>query len=222
MKFSRTWAAAAAIVAMSGHAQAALIDNGGGLIYDSTQKIYWLADMNYAKTSGYDADGKMTWAAAKLWAENLVYGGYSDWRLPTLNTSDTSCSSNFNPGGGFGQHYYGYDCNGGELSHLFVTDLGNGRASVQNQTGDTAEQIRNLALFSNVGTDEAYWSGTAYEPNLSFSMQFEPGNGYQYRQDVNAVLYAVAVRGDVPEPQTLALVLLALGATVVARTRRPG
>jgi hypothetical protein len=44
---------------------------------------------------------------------------------------------------------------------------------------------------------------------------------------VDGFLYAVAVRlGDVaapvPEPQTLALVLLALGATVVARRRRPG
>ena len=43
----------------------------------------------------------------------------------------------------------------------------------------------------------------------------------------NSALYAAAVRpGDmaasVPKPQTLALTLLALGATVVARRRRPG
>jgi hypothetical protein len=77
-----------------------LINRGGGMIYDTTANITWLADMNYAYTSGYVAsgvapgsagentiwtDGRMSWAAAKNWADNLVYGGFSDWRLPTVN-----------------------------------------------------------------------------------------------------------------------------------------
>lgn len=45
-------------------AQAQLFDRGGGLIYDSVQNITWLADANYAKTSGYDDDGRMTWGEA--------------------------------------------------------------------------------------------------------------------------------------------------------------
>ena len=109
MKFRQMLAAGAVVVA-SGAAQAGLIDRGGGLIYDSTLNITWLQDANYAKTSGYDADGRMTWSAANTWAANLVYGGYGDWRLATLNPSDTSCNNTFNPGGGYPTQYYGYSC----------------------------------------------------------------------------------------------------------------
>lgn len=48
-----------------GAAQAALHGRGGGLLYDDVLDVTWLQDANYAKTSGYDADGWMTWSAAK-------------------------------------------------------------------------------------------------------------------------------------------------------------
>jgi hypothetical protein len=188
------------------------------MIYDTTRNITWLANMN--------ANGPMNWNAAVAWADNLVYGGFSDWRLPTLNPADTTCSTKFNPGGGFPTHYYGTRCTGGELSGLFVTDLGNkAYESVLNPVGDTAEQIANLALFSNVRT-LGYWSGTAFAPDPGSAWAFGTNVGYQGYGAKGDWLFAVAVRpGDVaasvPEPQTLALALLALGATVVARRRRP-
>lgn len=225
-----------------GTAQAALIDRGGGMIYDNTRNITWLADMNYAATSGYASsgvtpgsvyntntiwtDGRMGWGAAVTWANNLVYGGYSDWRLPTLNPLDTTCNSSFDPGSGFPNQYYGYNCTGGELSGLFVTDLGNKAGeSVLFQVGDTLTQIANLALFSNVQS-YYYWSGAEYAPNPNDAWHFYPSVGYQDFYDKPSALYAVAVRpGDVAasvsEPQTLALALMALGATVMARRRRP-
>jgi MYXO-CTERM domain-containing protein len=233
MKTLKTYAAAAAMMALASTAQASLINRGNGMIYDTVGNITWLADMNYAKTSGYTGTGvnattgTMKWAAATLWANNLVYGGVRDWRLPTLNTSDTSCSNSYNPGGGFPQQHYGYNCTGGELGHLFITDLGNkGGESVLNQAGDTAEQIANLALFSNVQSN-FYWSGTEYAPIPSVAWVFGSDFGVQNRDDESRFLYAVAVRpGDVaaavPEPQTLALALLALGAMAVVRRRRPG
>jgi hypothetical protein len=61
--------------------QAGLVDRGGGLLYDNELNITWLQDANYAKTSGADADGRMTWNVATDWAAGLVYGGYDDWRL---------------------------------------------------------------------------------------------------------------------------------------------
>lgn len=220
MKTLRTWAAAAAIAALTGAAQAALIDRGGGMIYDTTRNLTWLADMNYARTSGHtgtgvNADGRMTWDAANAWASNLVYGGFNDWRLPTLDPADPSCAGRSGVG----------NCTGGELSGLFVTDLGNKDGeSVLHQVGDTAEQIANLALFSNVQSD-FYWSGTEYAPHPIFALTFVASVGVQLLDGKPRGLYAVAVRpGDVaasvPAPQTLALALLALGATVVARRRR--
>jgi hypothetical protein len=217
MKTLKTWAATAAMMALSGAAQAALIDRGGGMIYDTTRDITWLANMN--------VNGLMNWSAATAWADNLVYGGFSDWRLPTLNPADTTCSNSFNPGGGFPLQNYGPNCTGGELSGLFVTDLGNKAGeSVLNPAGDTPEQIANLALFSNVQSFD-YWSGTEYAPNPDAAWVFNSNLGFQGLGGTLIGSYAVAVRpGDVTapvaEPQTLTLALLALGATAVARRRR--
>ena len=214
----KSLAAAAAMVALTGAAQAALVSRPGGMIYDTTQNITWLANLN--------VNGRMLWNTATAWANNLVHGGFDDWRLPTLNPSDTSCSGNFDPRDGFPLQYYGYNCTGGELSHLFVTDLGNkARESVLNQAGDTPEQIANLALFSNVQS-YGYWSGTEYAPAPSSAWDFYSTVGAQH-VDGNSLLYAVAVRpGDVaaviPEPQTYAMMLLGIGALVLARRRRPG
>ena len=242
--------ALASTLLLVGAAEAALVDRGGGMIYDTTLNITWLADMNYALTSGFvgsglapssdprtdwpnwhpDAiwtDGRMGWNAAQRWADSLVYGGYSDWRLPTLNASDTTCSDSYVPyGGGFPRQYFGNNCTGGELSHLFVADLGNKAGeSVLNQAGDTAEQIANLALFSNVQTN-FYWASTEYEPSLTDAWVFMPFGGGQTNAGKLSAVYAVAVRpGDViasvPEPATLALVGAALLGVVTTHRRKP-
>lgn len=71
----------------SSFAQAAFIDAGGGMVYDTELNVTWLKDANYAMTSGYDADGLMNWNAAVAWASSLTVGGVSGWRLPTMTTS---------------------------------------------------------------------------------------------------------------------------------------
>ncbi len=66
-------------------AQSVFVDLGNGLVYDETLDITWLQDANYAKTSGYDADGVMTFDEASTWASTLVFGGTDGWRLPTFD-----------------------------------------------------------------------------------------------------------------------------------------
>ncbi|MFO1404332.1 MAG: hypothetical protein U1E96_07105 [Azonexus sp.] len=148
-----------------GPAQAALLDRGGGLIYDSDLNITWLKDANYAATqfaasSGAqgDADGLMNWSAANAWAAGLTYGGYSDWRLPTTLQPDASCGSSFDAGAPYGVQSYGYNCTGSELGHLFYTELGGTAGSSILASGDP-----DLALFQNIQS-YVYWSGTAYAP----------------------------------------------------------
>ena len=77
---------------------AEFINNGGGLIYDTTLNITWLRNANYAKSSGYDSDGLMTFNQASSWAASLIYGGIGGWRLPTFDPANprpaTSTSAN--------------------------------------------------------------------------------------------------------------------------------
>jgi hypothetical protein len=42
------------------------------IYYGTTPNITWLADANYSQTSGYDADGKMTWDQFQTWGGTLV------------------------------------------------------------------------------------------------------------------------------------------------------
>ena len=87
----------------------------------------------------------------------------------------------------------------------------------------TYDSLTTLAAFTGVQSDP-YWSGTMV-PSAGVAWWFKPSSNSQSGGFMSTSYFAVAVRpGDVPasvpEPQTLALALLALGATVVARRRR--
>lgn len=197
MRFRSCWAATAlslVMLGMSSVSSAALVDRGGGLIYDDGLNITWLADANYAMTSGYDADGKMTWSQAMTWAGNLAYSGYTDWRLPSTLQPDPSCGSQLNPGGSFGLQDYGYNCTGSEMGHLFYNELG----GVAGQSITTIHNA-NYNLFQNVQSS-LYWSGTEYAPNTDYEWIFYFNDGYQYlgNKAISTGMYALAVRpGDV-------------------------
>lgn len=222
---------------MSGAAQAALHDRGGGLIYDDALNVTWLQDASYARTSGYDADGKMSWVSAVDWAENLSYFDsvrgvtYSDWRLP--KTFDLGV-----PGCDYG--YSGTDCGynlsvaSSELAHLYYVDFGN-RAFVDSrglqQPGygliDDPSNPNDESLFRNIQS-YSYWSGTSYTGTGSavqtHAWHFATNVGSQNYISKGTQYHAWAVRdGDVaavPEPETYALLLAGLGLIGFAVRRR--
>jgi len=222
MKTLKTWAAAAAIVTLSGASQAALVDRGGGMIYDSVQNITWLKNWD-------TNNGDMNWSTANAWAENLVYGGFSDWRLPTAHRADGRGECFVDP-------CTGIDSDGNltrnEMGYLFYNYVGGKLGTlVTDPTGDTALEIANFALFTNLRADD-FWSGSEYlaDPG-SDAWRFDMFLGRNGVESKFQTYHAVAVRpGDVaasaaavPEPQSLALALLALGAVVATRrsTRWP-
>ncbi|MEF8728082.1 MAG: hypothetical protein V5B34_07695 [Accumulibacter sp.] len=130
----RKLAFAGALAFAMATAHASLIDRGGGLIYDDVLKITWLSDANYAMSSGYDADGRMNWSAAKTWAASLSYGGYDDWRLPTALNQDGSEPCN------------GGSCTGSEMGHMFYNNLG----AIAGNSILSGTNTTNLALFANL------------------------------------------------------------------------
>jgi hypothetical protein len=200
-------ALAAALMAGTATTHAALVARGGGMVYDTTLNVTWLADWNLAKSSGYDADGAMDWASAKSWADNLVYGGFDDWRLPSALSAD-----------GSGACGPAFDCTS-ELGHIFYANWGASSGQDYFQGSNTA----NLALFGNV--QFAYWTGTEYAPDTSsawFFYEVSTG-GFQTYVSKQPELYAVAVRiGDVPEPPTAALALMGLLTLALAARKRLG
>lgn len=215
--------------------EAQYINRGNGMIYDPTRNLTWIADMNLPLTTNYTAPGvrpdkSMSWGAAVQFADNLVYGGFSDWRLPTLNLNDPTCSDKLD----FGHIIItqGPNCSGGELSGLFTTGLGNkGMSSVLNQVGDTPDQIANFALFTDVKQGH-YWSSTSTtcpHNGLTCVWQYSTfwGTVWADTKEYSAISggRVVLVRdGDVmavPEPSTSALIAAGLaGLLAVGRRRR--
>jgi hypothetical protein len=192
----------AAALSAAGVAEAGLFARPGGLVYDSDQNLTWLADANYAATqftaSGGTAgalDGLFDWAGANAWAEGLVYGGFSDWRLPT---ADPTCATD--------------ECPIGELGSLFYTGLG-GTYGTQITVGHNAA----FALFANLD-DYAYWTSMLYDADPDYAWTFDLFDGSQLAYFTDSLFVAWAVHvgdiGAVPVPATLALMaagLLGLG-----------
>lgn len=189
------------LLAASGAAQAALVDRGGGLIYDTDLNITWMANAN--------VNGAMTWDNAMTWASNLSYYDsvrnvtYTDWRLPTSDT----CS--------------GYNCTGSEMGHLFYTELGGTAGFPISSSTDL-----DLALFMNIQSGNWYWSGSEDAPFAGGAWVFNFGFGNQDAFYKYGSYFAWAVRpGDVaavPVPAAVWLFGSGLLGLVGVAQRRAG
>lgn len=95
MKKTIPWLFAGLALSLSGGANAALFDRGGGLIYDDVLNVTWLQNANYGAGSTFDdgissTDGLMTFGNTLAWVTNLSYFDsvrnvtYTDWRLPSV------------------------------------------------------------------------------------------------------------------------------------------
>ncbi len=78
---------AAVALCFSGGAMSYTVDATGheGIAFDHGTWLMILKDSNYAGTTSYiDSTGLLTFQEAVTWADGLVFGGFSDWRLPSF------------------------------------------------------------------------------------------------------------------------------------------
>jgi hypothetical protein len=94
------------VLGFSTLAHASLVNNGGGLIYDTDLNITW-----------YDGPPKSgNWVNVALWASSLTLGSTTagTWRLPSVGS----------------YAYEGYNITGSEMGHLYYVELENEKDGV--------------------------------------------------------------------------------------------
>ncbi len=139
--------AACAVIAVAafGTAHADLIDNGGGLIYDTAQNITW-----------YDFQtNPVTFGQAQTWANGLTVGGVSGWTLPSAGPSPSLGATT----------QANYNVTTSQIGYLFYNELGD--KGLYNPDGSInlpqAVGLVNMGVFKNL-TGGYHWTSTEYVP----------------------------------------------------------
>jgi hypothetical protein len=137
--------------------------------YDPVLDLTWLADANYAQTSGFDADGRLTFNEANAGVALLGLFGGTDWRLPTVtpvngSTFDTSYSENGSTDRGYAQTGVGWGA-ASELGYMYYVHLGNAPFGPLTNTGP----------FENLLPD-FYWTDRVSGPSFAWNFLFGLGN----------------------------------------------
>jgi hypothetical protein len=188
---------------MSLSANAALVDRGGGFIYDDVLDITWTQDANI--------NGQTNWGVQVLWADSLSLFDsvrnvtWDDWRLPYISVA--TGAGYLPPSGAIDcSSASELDCRDNEYGYLF------------HQYGITTNTPGLFTDFQDVTPAFVYWSGqTSASPTQnpsSWGFNFDNGNN-QAGLVPNNNLSAFAVRsgdvGVIPIPAAVWLFGSALG-----------
>lgn len=223
------------LFSLGASAQAALVDRGGGLIYDTALNVTWLQDALYAKTDlNISFPAQLTWTDAMAWVAQLSYFDsvrnvtYTDWRLPNISplngvTFQLGTSTGGNTDDGYnisaqGTPYAGSTAS--ELAYMYYNNLGNvALCSIAgfSTCSDPRSVPFNAGPFSNL-LQAGFWfgsnAGLPFAPPDAWAFDMGDLYGVQggFNGDTRRTAWAVR-DGDVsavPEPGTGAMMGLAL------------
>ncbi|MFT6582922.1 MAG: hypothetical protein ACJAU6_003369 [Alphaproteobacteria bacterium] len=243
-------------ISISKQANATLFDRGNGLIYDDVLDITWLQDANFSaiditvprvseiiseigSVDGHtlvpfdfrfgSSQDRLNWFGAMAWAEALTFGGYDDWRLPSM---DVNGDRTIVDGFGVGEAVV----RDNEYAYMFYQNLGGTGKSLETGGSGGTSITGNVTIGSvDIFNIQAlsYWSETDFlpsgnEPPTTGAHAFDFSRVEQVGANKEGNFgYAWAVRdGDVsspttvPEPGTLALFGIGLVGLAGMRRRR--
>jgi len=194
--------------------------------YDDVLNITWLADANYAQTSGFDADGRMTWDDSLAFVGTLNSGsllGIIGWRLPNMiDVDNDGCVDEQSTSGG--DCGYNIDTENGEMASLFYDTLGNVAFFFPDGTAPQPNYgWQNTGPFTNPETTQLYWYGQEDVSNTSEAWYFGPPSGAQRPREKSSLHVAWAVvDGDAlaPIPVPAAAWLFGSALVLLGRLRR--
>lgn len=217
--------------------------NGDGVTdayYSTEQNLTWLADANYAASSGFapgnpmDAyrlePGLLDQPNAVEWAAGLNIHGVTGWRLPTAqNVAPSSCGPRDDGGaGGIGPGMYcdfipGAGVN--ELADLYFRTLGNSAGSGWTNTGLflNVDPVASRGVWYLMGN---FYDGPAMAVDHSAAdITFAGGHEMIAVESFPGWAWAVhdgdiAATPPVPEPETYGLMLAGLGVMALVCARR--
>jgi hypothetical protein len=102
-----------------------LINRGGGLIYDDVLDVTWTQNAGLA--SSVTTFGPDRWSQFLAWADALVYAGYDDWRLASMDVNGdgtiVECGTANEP-----------ECRDNEYAYMYYFNLGG--SPFDDETGD--------------------------------------------------------------------------------------
>jgi len=199
-----------------GSASATLLDRGPDLVYDDVLDITW------TRQAG-DGVGR-NWANSVAWADALVFGGFSDWRLPWASVSAGAGPIPTLPQGQPCTGAGGADevaCRDNEMAYMFYYNLGGNLFDDKtgSQTALGGEVLTGIRTF--------YWSGTEFDSDFAYGVFFGGGTqnlGNKLTGEESGELSAWAVRpGDVAAaPEPTSVLLVGVGALALGWSRRRG
>ncbi|MGI9341257.1 MAG: DUF1566 domain-containing protein [Gammaproteobacteria bacterium] len=194
--------------------------------YDDVLNITWLADANYAETSGFDADGRMNWEDSLAFVGTLnsdVLLGVTGWRLPNMTDVDNDgCVDEQSTSGG--DCGYNIDTENGEMASMFYDTLGNLAFFFPDGTApQPGWGLSNTGPFTNLDGSVLYWYGNEDVSNIAEAWYFGMPSGAQRPREKFELHKAWAVvDGDAlaPIPVPAAAWLFGSALVLLGRMRR--